>query len=65
MDCKAKYFTTVPFINRLITKKTYKVKFYVPEGLVKEIQLWYVLESRYSWKDTLVMALDRIKRAHS
>lgn len=37
MDYKSKYFTTVPFINTHIAENTYKVKFYVPEELVKEI----------------------------
>lgn len=39
MDCKPNYFTTIPVINRHIAEKTYEVKFYVPEELVKEIQL--------------------------
>lgn len=37
MDYKSKYFTTVSFINTHIAENIYKVKFYVPEGLVKEI----------------------------
>lgn len=39
MNYKPNYFTTIPFINRQIAKKTYTIKFYVPEGLVKEIKL--------------------------